>query len=297
MVVRFRPFDKQPLRQCAPTNRLACRGREGSPASPSGEGNALADLRSRTRPRRYPSPAGRGASGPRCARGRGCQARPSRGGLRQPPSYAAEPGRPAWPPPPLSPGCPRAGRRLPAPAGGEEAAEARRESTWAGAGGGRGASGAARGLAFPALPASRCGGRGAPARVTAPPARPPPGSRRGAGSRRGPGRRRPRAWGRRVRTERTGQGETPGLPRPPCLSQLGCPRARRVPGAAGGLGGEAGAGRDGGLGGAGGPSQAGPGLFGTFRVNFQSAKCLALVLPLVFRSRVWASKRKPEAGK
>lgn len=52
------------------------------------------------------------------------------------------------------------------------------------------------------------------------------------------------------------------------LSQLGCPRARRVPGAAGGLGG---------AGGRGGPSQAGLRLFGTFRVNSQSAKCSPLV--------------------
>lgn len=65
-------------------------------------------------------------------------------------------------------------------------------------------------------------------------------------------------------------GRGAGASPPASPSQLGCQRSRRVPGATGGLGGEGGAGR-------GGPSQAGPGLFGTFRVNFQSARSLALV--------------------
>lgn len=124
-----------------------------------------------------PQPRPPGASGPRCARWRGCQARPSRGGLSQPPNYAAEPGRPAPPPPQLSPGCPRAGRRLPAPAGREEAAEARCGSTWAGR---RRRARRFRSCALPALPAYRCGGRGAPAGVTAPPAWQPSGQPAGS---------------------------------------------------------------------------------------------------------------------
>lgn len=50
-----------------------------------------------------------GASGPRCARWRGCQARPSRGVLSQPPNYAVEPGRPARLPGSLSPAAPTPG--------------------------------------------------------------------------------------------------------------------------------------------------------------------------------------------
>lgn len=67
------------------------------------------------------------------------------------------------------------------------------------------------------------------------------------------------------RGKRAGRDAGAGASPPASPSQLGCRCSRRVPGATDGLGGEGRAGR-------GGPSPAGPGLFGTFRVNFQSAR-------------------------
>lgn len=209
-----------------------------------------------------PQPRPPGASGQRCARWRGCQARPSRGGLSQPPNYAAEPGRPAPPPPQLSPGCPRAGRRLPAPAGREEAAEARCGSTWAGR---RRRARRFRSCALPALPAYRCGGRGAPAGVTAPPAWQPSGQP--AGSR----KEEAASLGPTVWTARAWQRETP-TPRRPFRPppELRCPCARRVPGAAGGLAASTERVWEDRL-------RQGRGFSVLFRVNFQSAKCWSLV--------------------
>lgn len=129
MVVWFRPFDDPPIRAPGPTNWPAG-AREGSRASPSLEGHALAALGPRSRSRSFSNPAGPEASGPRCARWRGCQARPNRGRLSQPPNYAAEPGRPAWLPPPLSPAAPAPGAS-PRPRRPGGSAEARRGSTWA----------------------------------------------------------------------------------------------------------------------------------------------------------------------
>lgn len=223
------------------------RGRAGSPASPSGEGDALADLRSRTRPRSFPNPSGPGASGPRCARWRGCQALPGLGGLSQPPSYAAEPGLPARPPPRLSPGCPRARRRLPAHAAREEAAAAQRESTWAGAGRRPQRFRSCARARVPRAPrlqvrrprrASACDSA---ARAAAARQQTRCGQPAGTGDEEAP-RLGPTAEDRASRVGRdAGAKASP----PASLLQLGCRRTRRVPGTEGGLGWAAGPGRGG----------------------------------------------------
>lgn len=190
------------------TNQLPRRSRERVAASPSPEGgNALVAVRSGTHPRSLRNPTGPGASGPRCARWRGCQARPSRGRLSQSPNYAAEPGLPARPPPPLSSGCPRG-------PGGSRRGEPREHLGWAPtAGAALPELRAVPRPALAALPASRCGGRGARAGVTAPPARPPPGRRRGCGQPAETAKeeaRRPEPWGEDL-VPRAGKGPTPGL--------------------------------------------------------------------------------------
>lgn len=53
-----------------------------------------------------------------------------------------------------------------------------------------------------------------------------------------------------------------------------------------------------GLAGVGASSQAGPGFFGTFPGKFPERKVLGSGFCLLgFRSRVWASKKKPDSGK
>lgn len=137
------------------------------------------------------------------------------GRLRRPRRRArAAPARDAGCPPP------RAGRKQP---GG-----AREHLGWA--------PGRARRFRSCALPAYRCGGRGARARVTAPPAWPLARLQTRCWQRAGTREEEAEAprLHRRARTEQTRRGETPRLPAqlPP---ELGGPRARRVPGTAGGL--------------------------------------------------------------
>ncbi|DAA28753.1 TPA: hypothetical protein BOS_6607 [Bos taurus] len=132
--------------------------------------------------------------------------------------------------PAAEPRCPHAWRLSPPPRAWRKRPRRGAGAPGQGAGGGRGASGAARGLA---LPASRCGGRGVLARVTAPPARPPPGCRRRAGSRRGGKQEAPRLgqegedW-----SSRAGKEAGDRAPPPASAPQLRCPRAKRVQGTA-----------------------------------------------------------------
>lgn len=187
------------VRTDQPTGRLAG-ARVGSRASPSQEGHDLAALGFRTRPRSLSNPAGSlGAEVRQVARVPGAAKSRRTESATQLCCGTREAGSAARI---AEPCCPHARRLSPPPLAGRKRPRRGAEAPGQGAGGGRGASGAAR---RSPLPASRCGGRGVPAGVTAPPARPPPGSRRRAGSWRGQGRRRPRAWGRRVRTYRTGR--------------------------------------------------------------------------------------------
>lgn len=132
--------------------------------------------------------------------------------------------------PAAEPRCPHAWRLSPPPRAWRKRPRRGAGAPGQGAGGGRGASGAARGLA---LPASRCGGRGVLAPVTAPPARPPPGCRRRAGSRRGGKQEAPRLgqegedW-----SSRAGKEAGDRAPPPASAPQLRCPRAKRVQGTA-----------------------------------------------------------------
>lgn len=230
MVVWFRPFDDPPIRAPGPTNWPAG-AREGSRASPSLEGHALAALGPRSRSRSFSNPAGPEASGPRCARWRGCQARPNRGRLSQPPNYAAEPGRPAWLPPPLSPAAPAPGAS-PRPRRPGGSAEARRGSTWAERG--------RRARRFRSCAPAR-----APRLQVRRPRRagPTDSAARAAASRHQTRCGQPAGTGKEEAPllEQTGEersswpGGNPAPRLPVCLSappQLCCPRSGRVPGAA-----------------------------------------------------------------
>ncbi|XP_074209007.1 uncharacterized protein LOC141573310 [Camelus bactrianus] len=250
---------------------------EGSRASRSREGHALAAQAFGTRPLSSSNPAGQGAPGPRCARWRGCQARPSRGRLSQPPNYAAEPGRPARLPPQLSGAAPEPGASpRPRRPGGSGRGAAREHLGWAR-------------VAGAALPELRAGSRSPPPGAAAAARRPSDSAASAAaawqqtrcGQPAGTGQQRPRAWNGRVRTERARPGETPapGIPCTPCrASPAPLPARGASPGGRGGLGG--GAGREDRL-------RPGRGFPAPFRVHFQRAKCSAPVsAPWISLSRV-----------
>lgn len=226
-----------PIWQATPTSahrqtNWPAGAQERARASLSQEGKTLARLRSRTRPRSLSSPAGpepraQGAPGGEGAR-RGQVAadwvshltmlRNQDGRLRRPRSWArVTPARDAGSPPP------RAERKQPRRGAGAPGLGAARLR--------------ARCFRSCAVSAYRCGGRGARARVTAPPAWPPSGLQTRCWQRAESAKEEAPRLDWRVRTKQTRQGETPA-PRLPLLQppELGGPRVRRVRGATGGLG-------------------------------------------------------------
>lgn len=250
--------------QCAPINQPEGRSR-GAVAGIS--------LPGRGGPRGSPLPRALaasqpGASGASVRQVVRCQARPSRGGLSQPPSYAAEPGQPARPPPPLSPGYPARGASSPPPRPERKPPRRGAGAPGLGAGGGRAALPELRAPRAPRAPRLQVRRPRRAGRVTAPPAWPPSGQQTRCGQ--------PAGTGKEEALRLGPTGEDPASRRPGAPSARLASRAWR-PSRAASTGGH-------GVGCAAWTRpvwedrrRLGRGFSVLFRVNFQSAECWALV--------------------